>query len=70
MNRPITTLFMLELLDGKISTGNSENLDIDKDFPKIDGVKEGLHQYYEIESNTDYFSLNTGKVMAKIGVND
>ena len=70
MNRPITTLFMLESLDGKISTGNNDNLDIDKDFPKIDGVKEGLHQYYEIESNTDYFSLNTGKVMAKIGVND
>ena len=70
MNRPITTLFMLESLDGKISTGNSDNLDVDKDFPKIDGVKEGLHQYYEIESNTDYFSLNTGKVMAKIGVND
>ena len=61
---------MLESLDGKISTGNSDNLDVDKDFPKIDGVKEGLHQYYEIESNTDYFSLNTGKVMAKIGVND
>lgn len=70
MNRPITTLFMLESLDGKISTGNSDNLDVDKDFPKIDGVKEELHQYYEIESNTDYFSLNTGKVMAKIGVND
>lgn len=70
MNRPITTLFMLESLDGKISTGNRDDLDVDKDFPKIDGVKEGLHQYYEIESNTDYFSLNTGKVMAKIGVND
>ncbi len=70
MNRPITTLFMLESLDGKISTGNSDNLDVDKDFPKIDGVKEGLYQYYEIESNTDFFSLNTGKVMAKIGVND
>jgi len=70
MNRPVTTLFMLESLDGKISTGASENLDVDKDFPKIDGVKEGLHQYYEIESKTDYFSLNTGRVMAKIGVNN
>jgi len=70
MNRPITTLFMLESLDGKISTGNSDNLDADKDFPKIDGVKEGLNQYYEIECTTDYFSLNTGRVMAKIGVND
>ncbi len=68
--RPITTLFMLESLDGKISTGNNDNMDVDKDFCRIDGVKEGLHQYYEIESNTDYFSLNTGRVMEKIGVNN
>lgn len=70
MNRPITTLFMIESLDGKISTGEGDNLDIDKDFPKIDGIKEGLHQYYELECKTDAFSLNTGRVMAKIGVND
>lgn len=69
-NRPITTLFMIESLDGKISTGNNDNLDADKDFCRIDGVKEGLNQYYEIECTTDYFSLNTGRVMAKIGVND
>lgn len=70
MNRPITTLFMLESLDGKISSGSSDNLDADKDFCKIDGVKEGLHQYYELEQETDVFSLNTGRVMAKIGVNN
>ena len=70
MNRPITTLFMLESLDGKISSGNSDNLDADKDFCRIDGVKEGLHQYYELEQETDIFSLNTGRVMAKIGVNE
>ena len=70
MNKPITTLFMLESLDGKISTGNNDSLDVDKDFPCIDGVKEGLHQYYELEENTDLFSLNTGRVMAKIGVNN
>lgn len=70
MNRPITTLFMLESLDGKISSGASDNLDVDRDFPKINGVKEGLHQYYELEKKTDWFSLNTGRVMAKIGVND
>ena len=70
MNRPITTLFMLESLDGKISSGASDNLDVDRDFPKINGVKEGLHQYYELEQKTDWFSLNTGRVMAKIGVND
>ena len=70
MNRPITTLFMLESLDGKISSGSSDNLDADKDFYRIDGVKEGLHQYYELEQETDIFSLNTGRVMAKIGVNE
>jgi len=61
---------MLESLDGKISSGSTDNLDADKDFCKIDGVKEGLHQYYELEQETDVFSLNTGRVMAKIGVND
>ena len=35
MSRPITTLFMLESLDGKISTGNNDNLDTDKDFLKL-----------------------------------
>lgn len=69
-DRPITTLFMLESLDGKINSGSSDNLDVDRDWCCIDGVKEGLHQYYEIESNTDLFSLNTGRVMAKIGVNE
>ena len=61
---------MLESLDGKINSGNSDNLDADKDWCQIKGVKEGLHQYYEIEATTDYYSLNTGRVMAKIGIND
>ena len=69
MDRPITTLFMLMSVDGKISTGASDNLDVDKDFPKIIGVKEGLHQYYEIEQTTDLWSLNSGRVQAKIGIN-
>ena len=61
---------MLMSLDGKISSGNNDELDADKDWCKIDGVKEGLHQYYEIEQTTDWYSLNTGRVMKKIGVND
>ncbi|MFQ9922711.1 MAG: dihydrofolate reductase family protein [Beduini sp.] len=69
MERPITTLFMLMSVDGKISTGASDNLDVDKDFPEIKGVKEGLHQYYEIEQTTDLWSLNSGRVQAKLGVN-
>ena len=69
MDRPITTLFMLMSLDGKISPGASDDLDVDKDFPKINGLKEGLPQYYEIEQTTDLWSINTGRVQEKMGVN-
>lgn len=69
MDRPVTTLFMLMSVDGKISTGASDELDVDRDFPKIDGVKEGLRQYYDIEQTTDLWSFNTGRVQAKMGVN-
>lgn len=69
MNRPVTTLFMLMSVDGKISTGASEQLDVDQDFPCIPGVKEGLHQYYELEQMTDLWSFNTGRVQDKLGVN-
>ncbi|MFA6296465.1 MAG: dihydrofolate reductase family protein [Patescibacteria group bacterium] len=69
MNKPITTLFMLMSVDGKISTGNVDALDVDKDFPKIKGIKEGLKQYYDIEKTTDINSLNSGRVLAKIGAN-
>ena len=70
MDRPITTLFLLTSVDGKISTGSTENMDVDKDLPKIVGVKEGLHQYYEIEQTTDLWSFGSGKVQAKIGANE
>lgn len=70
MERPITTLFMLMSVDGKISTGASDDRDMDKDLPGIPGVAEGLHQYYEIEQTTDLWSLNSGRVQAKMGVNE
>ena len=57
-------------VDGKISTGATDELDVDRDFPKIDGVREGLRQYYEIEQTTDLWSFNTGRVQAKMGVNE
>lgn len=61
---------MLMSADGKISTGSTDALDMDRDLPKIPGVREGLHQYYEIEQTTDLWSLNTGRVQAKMGVNE
>ncbi len=69
MNRPITTLFMLMSVDGKISTGATDEMDVDRDLPQIIGLKEGLHQYYEIEQTTDLWSFNTGRVQVKMGVN-
>ena len=70
MNRPITTLFMLMSVDGKISTGSNDSMDVDADYPKIVGLKEGLHQYYELEQGTDLWSFNTGRVQRKMGVNE
>ena len=69
MSRPVTTLFMLVSVEGKISTGATDEMDVDRDFPQIPGLKEGLHQYYEIEQTTDLWSFNTGRVQAKMGVN-
>lgn len=69
MDRTFNTLFMLMSLDGKISTGSVDERDVDKDYKTIPGIKEGLHQYYDLEKQTDRYSFNTGKVMAKIGVN-
>ena len=68
MDRPVTTLFMLMSLDGKISTGAGDGLDFDRDLPRVPGVAEGLNQYYELEQLTDLWSLNTGRVMAKVVV--
>lgn len=70
MKRPITTLFMLMSVDGKISLGATDELDFDKDLPHIAGAKEGLWQYYDIEQTTDLWSLNSGRVQAKMGVNE
>ncbi|MFO0862559.1 MAG: dihydrofolate reductase family protein [Candidatus Saccharibacteria bacterium] len=70
MNKPHTTLFMLMSFDGKISTGTIEERDFDKDLAKVGKIADGLKQYYQLEEETDLFSLNTGKVMAKVGWND
>ena len=41
-NYPITTLFMLTSVDGKISTGHVDDRDFDKDLPNVSGIAEGL----------------------------
>ena len=64
-DKPVLTLFMLSSLDGKISTGDSDEMDVDLDYKNIEGVKEGLHQYYKIEQTTDLHCLLSGAVMTK-----
>ena len=69
-DRPETTLFLLVSVDGKISTGDTDIMDVDTDFARIKGIREGLGQYYRLEQKTDLFSLGSGRTMAKIGVNE
>lgn len=69
-SRVETTLFMFSSVDGKISTGDVDERDVDNDFPRIKGIKEGLYQYYDLQKHTDYWSMNSGRVMAKIGINE
>lgn len=69
-NRPYTTLFMLMSVDGKITSGDSDVLDSDKDWKRIHGVKEGLQQYYDLEKQTDSCFLQSGRVFEKIGMNE
>lgn len=68
-SRAETTLLLLMSVDGKITSGESDNLDSDRDWKRIRGVKEGIHQYYEIEWSTAINSLSTGRIMEKIGIN-
>ncbi|MCA9357023.1 dihydrofolate reductase family protein [Candidatus Nomurabacteria bacterium] len=69
MERPYITLFLLMSVDGKISTGDTEVLDFDLDFKEVEGLKEGLGQYYKLEQETDLCSINSGRVLKKVGVN-
>lgn len=68
-DRVETTLFLMTSVDGKITSGDGEQLDPDRDWGRIHGVKEGIHQYYELEASLATCSLNTGRVMAKSGFN-
>jgi len=68
-NRPETTLFILQSVDGKISTGDIDERDQEIDFPIIKGIKEGYNQYYEFLFKTERDAVISGKVLEKIGVN-
>ena len=47
MNRPVTTLFMLLSVDGKISTGATDEMDVDRDHPAVHVKEENLHIIFQ-----------------------
>jgi 2,5-diamino-6-(ribosylamino)-4(3H)-pyrimidinone 5'-phosphate reductase len=57
-------------LDGKITTGSTDNLDSDLDWKRIVGVKEGFSQYYRVEQSLGSNYLNSGRVLEKVGFNE
>jgi 2,5-diamino-6-(ribosylamino)-4(3H)-pyrimidinone 5'-phosphate reductase len=67
--RAETTLCLVISLDGKITTGSTDNLDSDLDWKRIVGVKEGFAQYYKIEQSLGPNYLNSGRVLEKVGFN-
>ncbi len=64
-----TTLCLVISLDGKITTGSTDNLDSESDWTRIVGVKEGFAQYYEVEQSLGPNYLNSGRVLEKVGIN-
>jgi len=65
LERAETTLCLVTSVDGKITTGSTDNLDSDLDWKRIVGVKEGFLQYYEIEQSLGPNYLNSGRVLKK-----
>lgn len=69
-DRAETTLCLVMSLDGKITTGATDNLDSDQDWKRITGVKEGFPQYYKVEQSLGPNYLDSGRVLEKVGIND
>jgi len=69
LKRAETTLCLVISLDGKITTGSTDNLDSDLDWKRIIGVKEGFAQYYRVEQSLGPNYLNSGRVLEKVGFN-
>jgi len=70
LERAETTLCLVVSLDGKITTGSTDNLDSDLDWKRIVGVKEGFSQYYKVEQSLGPNYLNSGRVLEKVGFNN
>lgn len=70
MNRPITTVFMLQSIDGKISFNNTGRLDFDDRIPMLKWSAKGLDHYYAAELSMDDTTLISGKTLEIVGWNE
>jgi 2,5-diamino-6-(ribosylamino)-4(3H)-pyrimidinone 5'-phosphate reductase len=70
LERAETTLCLVMSLDGKITTGSTDNLDSDLDWKSVVGVREGFSQYYRVEQSLGPNYLNSGRVLEKVGFNN
>lgn len=70
LERAETTLCLVISLDGKITTGSTDNMDSDLDWKRVAGVKEGFSQYYRVEQSLGPNYLNSGRVLEKVGFNN
>lgn len=66
---PYSTLFLLSSVDGKISSGAGDERGFEQDLPAMRGVGWGLPQYHAMETQSEQYSLSTGRVLAKLGWN-
>ena len=69
MERPVTTLFMLMSVDGKISTGASDEFDFDKDLAFIDGnryANTGVKEITIVKGDSKCMSVAAASIIAKV----
>lgn len=67
---PYCTIFHIQSLDGKISTGIGDRRDFDSDLANDAVLSGGFQDYHEFEKDTDYWSLITDTTAGKLGAND
>ena len=57
MDRTFNTLFMISSVDGKISTGNVDDRDVDKDLPRIKGLERRSESVLCARATNRYFLI-------------
>lgn len=67
--RPITTLFMLQSIDGKISFGGCTKLSFNRQIQLLEHTSVGLYQYYEENNKINTWILSNGNMLSKLGWN-